>query len=77
VWNTALATHAGFTPRYVALHLFAEFLLAFGVRRKSEKCCDDYGDYNYDDFLMEYEIGGICEYGNEPSASIKCGKFID
>jgi hypothetical protein len=22
------------------------------------------------------ETGGTCEYGNEPSGSIKCGKFL-
>jgi hypothetical protein len=23
------------------------------------------------------QVAGCCEYGNEPSGSIKCGKFLD
>ena len=23
------------------------------------------------------QVTGTCEYGNEPSASIKCGEFLD
>ena len=27
--------------------------------------------------LVVREVVGICESGNEPSGSIKCGKFLD
>jgi hypothetical protein len=26
---------------------------------------------------LRIEVAGTCEYGNEPSGSIKCGKFLD
>ena len=29
------------------------------------------------DLAQDRDIAGTCEYGNEPSASIKCGEFLD
>ena len=36
------------------------------------------GSMNWIDLAQDRDrLGGTCEYGNEPSGSIKCGEFLD
>ena len=35
------------------------------------------GGRDWMELAQDREVAGTCEYGNEPSGSIKCGEFLD
>jgi hypothetical protein len=36
-----------------------------------------FGDVDWIHWAQDRQVAGSCEHGNEPSGSIKCGKFLD
>ena len=35
------------------------------------------GGMDWMELAQDGQVAGTCEYGNEPSRSIKCGEFLD
>jgi hypothetical protein len=35
------------------------------------------GGMDWIELAQDRQVAGTCEYGNEPSGSIKCGEFLD
>jgi hypothetical protein len=36
-----------------------------------------FGDMDWIEVAQDRQVTGTCKCGNEPSGSIKCGKFLD